>query len=164
MQLKLNKGFKKKLEGMFEKYQFEVGILDDSVHKEAVETRLFGEPDLKSYAGGPICKTSNKYSSKSISEVFIENQTRLGIDMLRDPLNKKNSDIVKFSTAFLKMVVGNASGTKRIENLLQAIIRNPILRGDYGSNTPATADAKGFNRGLIDTAQMFKAIRARIIR
>lgn len=164
MQLKLNNRFKKKLESVFDKYQFEVGILDDAIHKEAVETRLFGEPDLKSYAGGSIRKTSRKSSGKTISDIFIENQERLNTDLLREPFQKRSSDIIKFSNAFMKMILSKASMTKRVENLLQAIVRNPILRGDYGGNTAATADNKGFDRGLIDTAQMFKAIRARVIK
>lgn len=50
---------------------------------------------------------------------------------------------------------------KRLENLLQAIVRNPILRLEYGKNTATAADNKGFDRHLFDTGQMFKAITAR---
>lgn len=164
MNIKLNDKFKKKLEGMFEKYQFEVGILNDSEHKEAVESRLFGAPELKSYAGGSIRKTSRKSSGKTTGQIFIENQDRLGIDLLRDPFKKKSSDIIKFTDSFMKMVFNKGTATKRVENLLQAIVRNPILRGDYGRNRVSTADNKGFDRALIDTSQMFKAIKAKVLK
>lgn len=149
---------------MVGKYTFEVGILNDAEHKQAQEHGIHDTPDLKSYAGGPIRKTTRKPSGKSISQVFKDNQERLNTDMLKEPFQKKSSDIIKFTDAFLKMVFSPKSMTKRVENLLQAIVRNPILRGDYGDNTATTADNKGFNRGLIDTAQMFKSIRARVIK
>jgi hypothetical protein len=51
-------------------------------------------------------------------------------------------------------------GRQRVLNLLQAIVRNPILKHQYGPNTSATADAKGFDRHLFDTGKMFKSIKA----
>lgn len=50
---------------------------------------------------------------------------------------------------------------KRVENLLQAVVRNPILKLEYGDNTAITADMKGFDRHLFGTGQTFKAIKAK---
>lgn len=88
---------------------------------------------------------------------------RLGINILWEPFQKPNSEILRFTTSFLKMAIAKQN-TQRVVNLLQAIVRNPILRQEYGANTSSTADNKGFDRHLIDTAQMFKAIKARVKR
>jgi hypothetical protein len=63
----------------------------------------------------------------------------------------------------LKLGFGR-SEMKRVQNLLQAVIRNPILRGDYGRNAMSTARNKGFNRLFIDTGQFFRAIKAKVTR
>jgi hypothetical protein len=67
---------------------------------------------------------------------------------------------MKFTKSFIDLVMGRVP-IKRVENLVQAIVRNPILRQDYGTNEARTADAKGFDRHLIDTSQMFRALKAR---
>ena len=165
MKLTLGKTFAEKLNQRIERFEFEVGVLDDKPHKPAIDTPLFGDASLGSYAGGPVRKINRKGQPQmSIGQVFIQNQQRLGIDMLREPLNKEGSDILRFTQAFLKLAVSGKASVKRVENLLQAVIRNPILRGDYGPNRASTADAKGFDRHLIDTAQMFKALKARVRR
>ena len=83
----------------------------------------------------------------------------MGFNYLAKPFEKKSSDIVRFSREFLKLAFGK-SQKKRCENLLQAIVRNPMLRGDYGPNSELTQKIKGFDRATIDTAQLFKSIRA----
>ena len=67
---------------------------------------------------------------------------------------------MKFTDAFFKLAFG-ASEKKRAENLLQACVRNPIRAGEYGPNSPLTVLIKGFDRAMIDTGQLFKAIKAR---
>lgn len=161
MQLKLDKRFKKNLEGRFGKYEFEVGILEDAPHKDPKtgQRGLKGKDVQTTYAGGPIRKKSNQQSGLMISDVSRENRERLGFNYLQRPFEKRTSDIIKFSNEFFKLAFGR-SEKKRAENLLQAIVRNPILRGDYGGNSELTKKIKGFDRGMIDTAQLFKAIKA----
>jgi hypothetical protein len=90
------------------------------------------------------------------------NRERLGFNYLTKPFEERTSDIIKFSNEFFKLAFGR-SQEKRVVNLLQAIVRNPILRGEYGGpNSALTKRIKGFNRPMIDTAQLFKALRARI--
>jgi hypothetical protein len=161
MQLKLDPRFKKKLQGRFGKYDFEVGVLDDGIHKEPARGQRGqkGQDVISTYAGGPVRK-KGKASSKTISEISAANRERLGFNYLSEPFKKKSDDIIKFTNEFFKLVFGK-SEKRRAENLLQAIVRNPILRGDYGGNSPLTQKIKGFNRGMIDTAQLFKALKAR---
>lgn len=163
MQFKIDsKKLGQDLRGRFGKYQFEVGVLEDGPHFEAKRGARGkkGQDVLKSYAGGPARKVSTRQSGQTIAEVSAENSKRLGFNYLAEPFQKKNSDIVRFMAAFLNLAFGK-SEKKRAENLLQAVVRNPILRGDYGSNSALTQKIKGFDRLMIDTSQLFKSIRAR---
>lgn len=165
MQLSFDKRFQKKLKGRIEKYAFEVGVLQDGPHKEPKKgQRGLGGRDVQTmYAGGPARKKSSQNSGMSIAEVSEENRKRLGFNYLLKPFKNHGSEILKFTEQFLRLVTGSGS-KRRVVNLLQAIVRNPILRGEYGTNSPVTRKIKGFDRSMIDTAQLFKSIKARIIR
>lgn len=163
MRIELGKSFSKKLKGRIERFEFEVGVLEDKPHRNPIEISLFGEAQpgtFGTYAGGPVRKTTRETGPLTIGEILVQNMTRLNINLLSRPFQERNSDIIRFTDAFLKSALANKS-MKRVENLLQAIVRNPILRGEYGRNKAVTADAKGFDRHLIDTGQTFKAIKAR---
>jgi hypothetical protein len=163
MLIKFQRGVRKQLLGRFGKYQFEVGILENKPHYQAQpDGPLNMGENLKTFAGGPARRQTRVPSGISVAEVSKENRARLGFNYLKVPFKNKSADIVKFSREFFKIAFGK-SEKRRAENLLQAIVRNPILRGDYGGNTRGTAIAKGFDRHMIDTAQLFKSIRARCI-
>lgn len=165
MKVELNKGFIKRMNARFEQYECEVGVLEDKDHREPIIAGLFEEAKLASYAGGPVRKASRKSSGLSVGDVLVDNMERLNINLLLEPFLKTNSEIMKFTRYFMGLAAGRKNiSMKRIENLLQAIVRNPILNQEYGENTAAAADAKGFDRLLIDTGQMFKAIKARVTR
>lgn len=158
IEIKLDRRFITQAKGVFEKYAFEVGVLQDSPHRVAVKK----EKGLKEFAGGPARRISLKESGKSIGDVSESVRKRLGINLYVHPFkSRKNADILAFLKSFFDLCAGRAQ-KRQAENLLQAIVRNPILRGDYGSNSPAAIKNKGFNRLLIDTAQLFKAIKARV--
>lgn len=158
MDIRLDGRFRKQAKGTFEKYEFYVGVLEDRPHKQAYPQ----SSGIKSYAGGPARKVSNQPSGKTISDVSEDLRKKTGINIYTRPFtSKKNSDILAFTKGFFEFCAGRTQAT-RLENLLQAIVRNPILRGDYGRNTPVTAKIKGFNRFMIDTAQLFRGIIARV--
>ncbi len=161
MIIKLDERFKKNVKGRFGKYKFEVGVLDDSTYKlPKVGVRgQKGQDVLTTYAGGPVRMKSSKDSGKQVSDISKANRDRLGFNYLTEPFKKRTSDIIKFTNEFFKLAFGRTE-KRRCENLLQAIVRNPILRGDYGRNTPLTQKIKGFDRKMIDTAQLFKALKA----
>lgn len=164
MKIKLDPSQLNKIRVRLEKWDLRVGILDDKPHKLADDGGLFDQKNLSSYAGGDIRKTSRQNSAFSIAEVLKMNMQRLGINILLAPFEDPSSEILRFANNFLKMATSKGTNTKRVENLLQAIVRNPILKQAYGPNKKITADVKGFNRHLIDTAQMFKNIKARVRR
>lgn len=165
MKLALGDTWAKKLKKQINRYEIEVGVLDDKTHMQAVEHGLLDTPKFKTYAGGPVRLTSRMPGESTIGQVLVENMKRLNINILLRPFQERNSDILKFTNYFLKYIVGGLGGNqKRVENLAQAIVRNPILKQEYGPNKAVTADFKGFNRNLFDTGQMFRAIRARVQR
>lgn len=162
MNIKLGSAWSRQLQSRVNGFEFQVGIINDKPHYEPIETGRFEEPKLKTFAAGSARMQSRKAGPLSTGQVFVENMKRLNINLLQRPFKEKNSDILKFTDAFLKLVLKRPSiSIKRVENLLQAIVRNPILKQEYGQNRAATADAKGFNRHLIDTSQTFRAIIAR---
>lgn len=159
MQLKLDKRFQRKVNARYARFQMEVGILEDGVHKKPRPASA----GLSAYAGGPIRKKATTAGELTIAEVSEAIRARMDVNYLTDPFKKRNSDIIKFSTHFFKMASGKSTSMlKRVENMMQAIVRNPILRGDYGSNAEVTKKIKTFDRFLFDTGQFFKAIRARV--
>ena len=162
MLITLGKSFGQKLNARFAKYDLQVGILVDAPHKEPRDAPI-GQKEtvLSSYAGGPVRKKSSKVGPLTIAQVSAANRERTGHNYLTEPFQKTSSDIIKFSQAFMKMAFGK-SEIRRVENLLQAIVRNPILRGEYGQNSRMTQLIKGFSRSWIDTGQFFKAIRASV--
>ena len=132
-----------------------VGVLNNSRHKEAINN------SIKTFAGGPARKEGRASSGTNNKKIasFANRQ----YDVFRKPFRNESSDIVKFSYEFMKMSFGKST-EKRTENLLQAIIRNPILNRIYGGNRQKTAIAKGFDRLLIDTGQFFRSIIAKVKR
>jgi hypothetical protein len=162
MKIMLDRRFKKNLKGRFGKYDFEVGVLEDRPYKKPKR----GQPGLQGleiinlYAGGPVRQATRQPSGITVAEVSKRNRDRLGFNYLSEPFQKRSSDVVKFTREFFKLAFGR-SQKKRAENLLQAVVRNPILRGDYGSNSTLTQKIKGFDRYMMDTAQLFKSLKAR---
>lgn len=65
MQLKINRGFQKRVAGKFGRYQFEVGVLQDGPHKEARQGKrgLGGKDVISSYAGGLSERSPRKWAN-----------------------------------------------------------------------------------------------------
>lgn len=83
MQLKLDSRFKRKLEGRFGRYRFEVGVLQNGPHYAPKQGKrgLKGTDVQAAYAGGPIRKKSAQ-ATTTIAQVSEENRTRLGFNYL----------------------------------------------------------------------------------
>ncbi len=166
MHVKMAPGFSERVKGRYARFKMEVGVLEDAPHKNPAErppgAQNFNQ-NLSSYAGGPVRKKGRTDGPLTIAQVSAENRDRIGVNYLTQPFKNSSSEIIQFSTAFFKMASGKSTSMrKRVENLLQAIVRNPILRGEYGRQARSTTREKGFYRPMIDTAQLFKAIKARV--
>lgn len=165
--LKLDKRFQKRLVVLVKGYTAEVGVLENKPHYlPARKTGPAGgtKSNLKNLAGGPARKIGRR-AAGTIAEVSEKLRKHTGINFYTKPFSlPRNKDILRFANEYVKTLLRPGSNKRRVENLLQAIVRNPILRGDYGRNRPVTARAKGFNRFMIDTGQLFNNIKARVTR
>ncbi len=167
MQLRISKTFAAKVEARYGRFRMEVGVLENAPHLPPMERPAGAEnfgANISSYAGGPVRKKGRDSAGMpTIAEVSAANRARLGFNYLTEPFKRKDSEIIQFSNTFFKMAAGRATSMRRrCENLLQAIVRNPILRGEYGRQARSTTREKGFVRPMIDTAQLFKSLKARV--
>lgn len=168
MRIELSKGFQKKLRGRVNKYVFEVGVLEPNApHYEPARddaTLTGNDPSMSSnittYAGGPIRKKSRNPTS-TVGKVGQAMREHIGGNYLSDPFKKRDTAVNRMIDDFFKLIFGR-SKVKRFENLLQAVVRNPILKGEYGSNSPYTKQVKGFDRYGFNTGQWFKSIKAKV--
>lgn len=160
-QVRLDKRFEKQARGRIERFYFDVGVLENKPHKVALSQKK----GLKALAGGPSRKVGRKSSGLSIADVSEKLRKETGINFYSRPWkSRKNADLVRFISSFMKLITrgGKLEEKKRLENALQAVVRNPITRGEYGRNSKVTEKIKGFNRLMIDTGQLFKAIVAKV--
>lgn len=144
-----------------EPFNFEVGVLKDKSHFKAYPI----ERGMKTVAGGPARRQSRR-TDGTIAGVSRKARALLKVNWLLKPFQptKKNADAQRMMKVFWKLVFGeNKLNSKRqLENAIQAVVRNPITRADYGKNKRRTARIKGSNRKFIDTGQLFKSITARV--
>lgn len=135
------------------KYEVEVGILEDGPEKK-------WKREQKNLAGGPANKTAGTNKNVTLREVFAK--WNLRYQLLLAPLRAAGNKDVEEVIGRMVADLGTLGRLKQqFLNAVQALIRNPITRGEYGRNSKAWAKAKGFNRLLINTGAMFKAIKAR---
>ena len=188
--VKLDGRFYKEAKGRIERFHFDVGVLEDKPYYKpltANQARKRGYKGglgnkqgplnkilpaqakaiggLKQLAGGPARIASRRKSGLSLSQVSERLRKETGINFYTRPWkSKRGKDLVRFIQSFMRMITqgGKLAEKKRLENALQAVVRNPIVRGDYGRNARSTAKTKGFNRLMIDTGQLFKGIMARV--
>lgn len=147
---KIDKRFKNRVVGRYGKYSFGTGV-DNKLHYAPRRPISYG-----SLQGGPIRKKGLKsYGSTTLDVVkAMEKKTKF----MTAPFRKvRSKDMQAFLKSFFQFASKKSSKSK-VVTALRAVVRNPMLRGDYGRNTRKTAKAKGFNRLLFDTGQLFKSI------
>jgi len=152
--LKLDGRFKKQARLRYDKYTLEVGVLENKAYRRP----LSKSKGLGELAGGPVRRKSLvlRGTIADVSEAM-----RKRTDFYRKPFKKKSRERQRFTEAFFKMVEGRLS-KGRVATLLRAVVRTPILKGDYGRNASATVRTKGFQRFMFDTGQLFRNILARV--
>lgn len=158
------KGLDKVLEGELGKYRFQVGILENKRHylPATGDTYLTkGQNVWYNYAGLKLRKPSSyKYEGTLYSVARDMDQK---FKWLRKPFMLQGNEDVLNVLMFIVENLNGKENRQRIINAVQAVVRNPILRGAYGRNSAKTAKKKGFNKLLMDTGQLFKNIKARLV-
>lgn len=110
-------------------------------------------------------KSPNNFLQRiSIREVLTNARKATGVNILTRPFQRaKSSAYRKFIDAYLRAATRGKSMAK-VEKLLLDVIRVPVLKKQYGRNSPSTVAIKGFNRRFVDTGQMILALSAQIRR
>lgn len=162
MKLAMGNNWTLKLKHKVEAYEAIAGI-KQTPRREAAVPRMVG-----TFAGGSVRKTQPSRSGTTPTQVAAYVMNFAG-NIFTVPFQMgTNADILKFSHAYIKELLGSKGASitnnRRVKNLMQAIIRNPILRGDYKMHKQGTKAKKGFERSLIDTGQFFRSIQVIIKR
>lgn len=139
-----------------------VGMLDKN--KRAMKP---GRPLQKRQLipGVPTNKATQAGRSKQarLAEVLAYLNRKRGI--LDEALEQAGQEeISEMAELFVKLVMEPGAGTltvKKLENVVLAIVRNPIIRREYGPNAPATIEKKGFDRFGVNTGTLMKSIEAK---
>lgn len=161
MNFKLDNRFNHSMRGTIEHYVFQVGVLKDAPHKFPLSPRIHGH---KGFYGIKARKTSRKVPPWNPNVRDASQAMREAHNYLKAPFEaRKNKDVITMLNDFFNVVKGR-SRPARLKNLIQAVIRNPMLRGDYGGNTARTAKKKGFSHASIDTGQLYRRIQAKVLR
>lgn len=158
IRFKLDGRFRREAVGLINGQDFHVGVLSNKPHFSALN-KSFG---FKKFPTG-IARKQSRTSYSTIAETSQGLRKRTRINFFTEPFkSKKNKDVLFLINNFLDFVLRKKGSEKRLENALQAVVRNPIMRGDYGRNTKQTADNKGFNKLFVDTGQLFRNITAKV--
>jgi len=157
--MKIKSDIAKKMQKQIGLYIFEVGILQNAPKK------LRKKGATKNFAGLQVNALGSVSKKRPTTIAYVgEILEKYHFKWLTRPFKTKglNHDVKKVVDELAAQIFGKKSkNNKRLENAVQAVIRNPILRGDYGKNMAATIKAKGFDKLGIDTGQFFKAIKAK---
>lgn len=147
--LKIKDEINKKLEG----YTLEVGVLADIPAK-------FAKKEQKPFHGG-VANKKGKDSPVPLRAVLEKLDAIYNI--LLGPWGKRDNMEVALTVREMIADMNKTSADKqRFLNAAQAVVRNPILRGEYGDNSPQTQAVKGFNRLLINTGTLFENLKTRL--
>ena len=153
------KGWAKQLQKEYSRFEFHVGVLQDRPEPYP----RYGE--TKNFHGGKALK-KGKYSATTVAEVA-ETTNRVYNWLLGAwsgrKANSNNAAILRVLRTYAAYL-SKPENNNRLRNAVQAVVRNPILRGDYGSNSESYAKQKGFNRFLIATGTLFDSIKAAVVR
>lgn len=142
----------------FESQRVQVGVLDKAKMASIPRSRKKGLSRIKgtSYPRRKIHKKSKILTVTKLAEYMDEYY-----GFISDaPLVPSNTDLIKVTNELIKIFNGDLD-PRRVENAAIAIIRNPIIRMDYGRNAASTEKEKGFNRPLVDSATLFNNITAK---
>lgn len=158
---KIDKRFKKRLKARWEGYEIQAGILVDKPHRVARHVKKGKRGGLGTLQGGPVRKMTQK-TNGTVAEVSERLRKRIGKNYLTAPFRKNSKERREMMTEYFNLASGKTKSYSKFETALRRLIRTPILKKAYGSNSRKWASVKTFNRLMIDTGQFFKAITAKI--
>ncbi len=158
----------------FNSHHIRVGVLDkNKTARKADRT----EP-LKSFQGKEASRVKKKNGKLNLKLTKLAEymDARYGV-FTKAESHFLNQDVVRVTNELIKLFnAGHATPAKirSVEYAAQALIRNPIIRKDYGSNSTATikggigynghqVQGKGFDWPMVDTGTFFNSIKAQYV-
>lgn len=143
----------------FESQRLKVGVLDHEANARKPMSKKAGLTSLKGAQGYQRRKLSRKNTNLKLTALAELMDAKYGF--ISNAFEKAgNKELNQLFDQFSLMLSNKQINQKRIENAGIAIIRNPILRMEYGKNKRSTEQAKGFNRPIVDTGTLFSNIKA----
>lgn len=155
IKVKLNESFLDKEVKEFEAQRVTVGVLDKSKYAAIAKPKSAG---LKSMKGIPASYIKKRDKSLPMWQLADFLDYHYGF-ISKAAINPNNADLVLVMNELKKIFDGKVN-PKRIENAAIALVRNQILRRDFGSNAERTQNQKGFDMPLVRTGAMFSSIKA----
>jgi len=155
MQITMDKRFKNRLRLSLTNRTAEVGILQNKKHY--ARARTFGTLE-----GRKVRMINTRKPDGSLNSVSKQLRRNTGINIFKEPFNKQSQDSKRFIKEFTRLVLKQGGMQGTATKLLQAMVRNPILRRRYGPNAPMIQRLKGFNWKFVQTGQLYRNIKARI--
>lgn len=101
-------------------------------------------------------------TAKLVDVMAYLNRQRGILDKALEQAGQK--DIEEIADLFVRLVLeskGDALLIQKLENVCKAIIRNPIIRKEYGPNAESTAAKKEFDHYGVNTGTLMKNIEAK---
>lgn len=149
-------------------YNCRVGILQNKLHYRPLQSTHQQKFQGKwvnfkhnwvpyNYAGLRLWRQGNKQDGTLYS---VAKNLNNYIDWLQRPFRlSSNREVL----SVIQLVIDGLNGVEvkqRILNAVQAVVRNPLLRSEYGKNSEKWAKYKMFNKLGFFTGQFFKNIKA----
>lgn len=153
-----------------EKQSVTVGILDDRFKSASIDWKK----GIRPLASADLNSGINSIGLQSVNRRYVKLKGRSKNPTLRrlafyldensgiftDAIKNVNNADLLIVAQELAVIEKNDSNIKMLENASKALIKNPILRGDFGENSPKWAAKKGFNHYGIATGTFFNNIQA----
>ena len=136
-----------------DKYESEVGILED---KPAAKWK----GPQRTWHGGPANLQAGQNKETTLRALMAKFNATYNI-LLAPWQSAENKDVLLVIKTMAEDIAKGGALKNDFISAMQAVVRNPILRGDYGDNTKATEATKGFNRLMINTGKFFSNIKVR---
>lgn len=140
----------------FESQRVTVGIITDDEMARNAQPKSKG---FKNFPTGKALKIKSKSKKLTMKSLVKMLDKKYGF-ISNAAINEKNADLILVMNE-LKRIFDGKVNPRRIENGAIALVRNQIMRKDFGNNKQSTVNQKGFDQPLVRTGAMFKSIKAR---
>lgn len=137
------------------RYTVQAGVLEDKPAAKPAEgttRRPMGE----------VRKRKGQAQGVSLRDLMAKFNTSYNI-LLAPWRNPNNKEVAQVVDDIAKDLNHKGRWLARIKAGVQAVIRNPIKRKEYGSNTQATQKRKGFDWLFVQTGKLFENIKVEFL-